>query len=111
MIKDILKLARKEYFINNQDLFFVENSKIYDCKSFGKWSSPIVRYIENKKIEVISENINSILAISNDKKRVLKLELNPHPRKSGNLADEANILKTLNEKTSKKLIILRCFLN
>jgi 2-polyprenyl-3-methyl-5-hydroxy-6-metoxy-1,4-benzoquinol methylase len=98
MIKNILKLIVKEYFVNDKHSFFEKEGEIHDCGDIGRWLSPVLKRIEKKKMEITDQNINSILALSSDKKRVLKLEIKPHPRKEMRLFDEVKVLKTLNEK-------------
>lgn len=82
----LFKLLSKNFKITNV------NRKInYIKEDTGEWSLLYIRQDGSSNI-----NIFSLVGISRDEKKIIKIEIKPHPRKTNSLSDEIKILQTLN---------------
>jgi len=103
----VLKLISKEYKVNSIDATLLDiNGSSFDCGKLGVWMNPVFRTIDKINGVPVYENIGSILAVSEDRKFVLKLEVNIHPRKRRSLVDEVKIIRFLNKKNCGSVVDL-----
>ncbi|MDA7437910.1 methyltransferase domain-containing protein [Candidatus Pseudothioglobus singularis] len=82
----LFKLLSKNYAINH------EHKKARHVKNDSNdWSLLNMRYESGS-----NHDIYSIVGTSKDYRKIIKIEIKPHPRKVNSLSDEINIIQTLN---------------
>ena len=82
----LFKLLSKNYAINHK------HKKARHVKNDSNdWSLLNARHDGNSNIDIYS-----IVGTSKDNRKIIKIEIKPHPRKVNTLSDEINIIQTLN---------------